>query len=251
MKKKYDEASTLATDALATTTQPDSLGAPTEEPAALALREAFAGFHQGTATRTTLTDQDRTRVEAICELAAEYGKVAREAWTAAAIAIDSVVDNLTSQVQRFAVLANGTTEIQVKNFGTITVPAVEHSAVRSELGRIGDQVLVTINQAIEAGRGRLMRIEAARVDLEKRLEFWLQQSLVRDLTIALVDAEDGGLPNLQTAMALAGRLSATQDAIRHRNASAPEKLPATAGRWRTWLPRARAILNEQRTATAA
>lgn len=221
---------------------------PSEEAAALALRERVHDFNKNVHTRSSLDNSDLAALTAIGEQAATYRQAAMSAWHDTASPIDgrrqtapSVIDEVVAAARGFVTTATATVTLDLGAAGEIRPPAIESPQVRVVLQRQGDALLARIDAAIEAGVERVASHVAAQRDLEERVSYWLRFPAIRSLTAALIQIIDDPEYNEIYGAAVPNAIGDLIRTVQNRNKTS-EQEPLLGGYWNYWVPVARPIL---------
>ena len=229
------------------TTAPE-IERPTEEPAALALREAVSAFNSDALTRSALSAEDQTALGALEPLAAAYASAAEAGWENTQFewrsgTVPLAVSALPVAVTNYAAM-NSATETRTLTSGEIETPAIESPSVRAMIAKTGAQLIASIDAAIEAGYARVRKTQQHDAALGQRVEYWMGRPVVRALVAAFSALRNEPVlqPLIQPPTNVLEALRVAMLTLSHNTEGGPDPLVVTMGRWREWIGKAEEIL---------
>ena len=174
--------------------------APAEAPALEAFRSAFAAFHAGTPTRTTLDAQALAVLDELPRLCRAFTSAAGVAWLQLGrheapievVTLDVLTDVYCADTRGTITLTfNDATGAERK----IPQAAIESGAIRHELTKAGEKILRTLDDAEAAGKRRLAAIADRTNAFTGSVAYWLNAPICGPLLAAFIDIDSDSAPN--------------------------------------------------------
>lgn len=250
-QQQTQTANVQAVTATATATaKVEAVERPAEEPAAIAFREALASWNRGTSTRTTITDQDREKLDGLEQLCDSFTQAAQRHND------EPLVSSLGSKLRQYTNDTTGDEVISIRSLDGDREklrPVVLSEDNRADLFRDGSEILARLEQAIQLGYARVKAEQESQRRLRECVKFWLAQPEVRTLIVSIItlaDREALGKP--EGALTT---LRSVQRHIQHERERAREQVPEPflihGTHWREWLVVSRELLAEENEGAAS